>query len=47
MSAPLIGVVTLIYLAVSVDQSIKGNYGMGLCFLSYGFANIGLLMAMK
>lgn len=46
MSASLIGVVTLIYLAVCVDQAIKGNYGMSLCFLGYSFANVGLIMAM-
>ena len=47
MSAPLIGVVTLIYFVVCIDLWIRGNPGMSLCFLGYTIANIGILMAMK
>lgn len=47
MSAPLIGVVTLIYLAVCIDLWIKGNPGMSLCFLGYTIANVGLMWSMK
>lgn len=47
MSAPLISLVTLIYLGVCVDQAAKGNYGMSLCFAGYAVANLGLIWAMK
>jgi hypothetical protein len=46
MSVYLIGAVTLIYLAVSVDLLIKGQTGMSLCFLGYTIANVGLMFSM-
>jgi len=42
MSAWLIAVTGLIYLWVAVDQMIKGNMPMFVCYLGYAFANIGL-----
>lgn len=47
MSAPLISIVTLIYLAVSIDLWHQGNPGMSLCFAGYTVANLGLLVAMS
>ena len=47
MSAPLLGLVTVIYLAVSADLMAKGNPGMSLCFLGYAVANVGLLWALR
>jgi uncharacterized membrane protein YecN with MAPEG domain len=46
MSIYLIGVVTIIYLAVSVDLLIKSQIGMSLCFLGYAVANVGLIYSM-
>ena len=46
MSVHLIGVVTLIYLAVSIDLLRGGQTGMSLCFLGYTVANVGLMWSM-
>ena len=46
MSVHLIGVVTLIYLAVCIELLIAGNKGMSLCFLGYTVANVGLMWSM-
>jgi len=42
MSGWLIALTGLIYLGVSVEQLIKGNVPMFICYLGYAFANIGL-----
>lgn len=47
MSASLIFMVGLIYFIVAVDQSLKGNIGMGMAFGGYAFSNIGLYMLAK
>ena len=47
MSAPLIIVTGLIYLYVAGELAFKGNYGMGLAYFGYAFANVGLWMAVK
>ena len=47
MSAPLLGLVTMIYLLVSIDLLMKGNPGMSLCFLGYTIANVGLMWALR
>jgi hypothetical protein len=41
MSVGLIVLVGLIYLYVAVDQLIKGNPGMSICYMSYAVAQIG------
>jgi len=41
MSVSLIILVGLIYLYVAVDQLLKGNLGMGICYLSYAVAQVG------
>ncbi len=47
MSATLIAIVGVIYLAVAVDSYINGNTGMAIAFAGYAFANIGLMMLAK
>lgn len=47
MSTFLLGVTTLIYFGVAIDQLIKVNYGMAITFVAYGIANIGLIIASK
>lgn len=47
MSASLIGIVTVIYLAVAVSFFLENKPGMALTFLGYSFANIGLIWASK
>lgn len=47
MSAPLILVVGAVYLAVSVDQYLKGCPGMALAWFGYAVANVGLAMNSK
>jgi len=41
MSVGLIILVGLIYLYVAVDQFLKGNTGMSICYLSYAVAQVG------
>lgn len=47
MSAPLILFVGVIYLAVAVDQYVKGSPGMAIAWFGYALANVGLAMAAK
>jgi hypothetical protein len=47
MSAPLILFVGAIYLAVSVDQYMKGCPGMAIAWFGYAVANVGLAMNSK
>lgn len=47
MSNYLIILVALIYTAVGVDLSLHNKIGMGICFLAYAIANIGLYLANK
>lgn len=42
MSGWLIALTGLIYLGVAIEQVIKGNVPMFVCYLGYAFANIGL-----
>lgn len=44
MSAWLIIAVGFIYLYVAAEQSIKGNFGIGMAYAGYAFANFGLYM---
>ena len=47
MSAPLILFVGVIYLAVAVDQYVKGSPGMAIAWFGYAVANVGLAMAAR
>jgi len=42
MSAPLIALTGLIYLAVAVDLTLRGKYALACAYLGYSFSNIGL-----
>lgn len=44
MSKTLIVLTAMIYTYVFIDQFQKGNTGMGLAYMGYAFANIGLWM---
>jgi hypothetical protein len=45
MSAALIALVTVIYVGVAVSEFRAGHVGMGLTFIGYAFANVGLIVA--
>lgn len=47
MSTPLLVAVMLAYGGVSINESIKGNYGMALVFFSYALSLVGFLMEMR
>lgn len=42
MSAPLIILTGIIYAYIAIEQGVKGNLGMCICYSGYAFANIGL-----
>lgn len=42
MSGWLIALTGFIYFGVSCEQFYKGNTGLGIAYLGYSFANIGL-----
>lgn len=44
MSTPLIWCVGVVYLCVAIDQFRKGDVGMGIAWLGYSAANVGLGM---
>ena len=44
MSASLIAVIGVVYLAVATDLIIKGQIGLGIAFLGYSLGNVGLYM---
>ncbi|MCW2228073.1 hypothetical protein QIH87_49920 (plasmid) [Bradyrhizobium elkanii] len=43
----MIGAVGVVYAYISVEQFIKGNPAMGICFAGYAFANVGLFLLAK
>jgi len=48
MSANLIILTGIIYAYIAVEQAVKGNIGMSICYAGYSFANVGLyLLATK
>jgi hypothetical protein len=47
MSGWLMGVVTVLYSGVCLDQAWKGDAGMSLAFAGYALANIGLIMRLS
>lgn len=44
MSKLLIAGIGLVYLAISVEQYIKGNVGTAITFAGYAIGNVGLYM---
>jgi len=44
VSVWLIGIVTLIYTWIAIDQFTKGNSGMSIAYAGYAFSNIGLIL---
>jgi hypothetical protein len=44
MGAWLIGFTGFIYALIALEQAWKGNMGMGIAYIGYAFANIGLYM---
>ena len=44
MSGWLIALTGCAYLYVSLEQLFKGNYGLGIAYAGYSFANVGLYM---
>ena len=44
MSGWLIAMTGCVYAFVSCEQFIKGNYGLGIAYAGYSFANVGLYM---
>lgn len=44
MSGPLIALTGLIYAWIAADQFWRGNPGMGIAYMGYSVANIGMLM---
>jgi hypothetical protein len=47
MSLPLMLIVTVIYVAVAIDEFLVGKPHMGIVFLGYAFANCGLMWGMR
>jgi hypothetical protein len=47
MSSWLIVLVGFIYLYIAIEQGIKGNIGMAICYFGYAFGNVGLYMLAK
>jgi len=48
MSANLIIITGMIYMYIAIEQAVKSNIGMSMCYAGYAFANIGLyLLASK
>lgn len=45
MSAWLVGLVALIYVAVAIDYARRGEWGFALTWAAYAVANIGLILA--
>jgi len=42
MSAWLIALTGLIYLGVCIEQGLKGNMPMSICYFGYAVGNVGL-----
>jgi hypothetical protein len=41
----IIGVVTVLYVAVGVSHAVSGNYPWALVWCAYALANVGLMWA--
>ena len=46
MGLPLVVIVTLIYFGVGLGQFSDGRPGLGIMFIGYALANIGILWEM-
>jgi len=44
MGAWLIGFTGVVYAFIAAEQAWRGNMGMGIAYLGYAFANVGLYM---
>lgn len=44
MSGWLIAFTGCIYAYVSIEQILKGNFGLGIAYAGYSFANVGLYL---
>jgi hypothetical protein len=44
MSSWLIMVTGVAYVYVSLEQGLKGNLGMAICYFGYAIGNVGLYM---
>lgn len=47
MSGPLIALTGFIYAYIAADQLWKGNPGMGIAYVGYALANVGLYLLAK
>jgi hypothetical protein len=47
MSGYLVVATGLIYLGVSIEQTLKGEWPMGLVFFGYALSNVGFLVALR
>lgn len=47
MAAWLIAIIGVVYAVVAADLLRVGNTGLGIAFIGYAFANIGLYMSAK
>ena len=47
MTITMLIAVAGVYLWVAVEQTIKGNAGMGVAYLGYALANIGMCFLAK
>jgi hypothetical protein len=43
----MIGIVTVIYLIAAILYLFNSRYGIGIAYLFYAFANVGLILASK
>ena len=47
MGIPLVIVVTLIYASVGVGECRMGRWGLGIMFVGYAIANLGIIWQMS
>lgn len=47
MSSWLIALTGVIYLWVAADLALHGKVGLGIAYLGYAFANVGLYLAAR
>lgn len=47
MSGWLVALTGAIYLYIAVEQGLKGNTPMAICYSGYAFSNVGLYLTMK
>jgi hypothetical protein len=47
MGPSLVTIITLLYIGTAIAELGDGRIGLGLTFLCYALANVGLILAMK